>query len=100
MSPRKQVSLETEYDRALQSVCVIICDFVCVCVCLWGPRKGPGEGTPSLGRTKQMDPVFCVFLPLYFLVALLTNQAGLPCPRPHSSHLCTPRLANLGASGL
>uniref|UniRef100_A0A2K6CIH9 Uncharacterized protein n=1 Tax=Macaca nemestrina TaxID=9545 RepID=A0A2K6CIH9_MACNE len=82
MSPRKQVSLETEYDRALQSVC------------------GPGEGTPSLGRTKQMDPVFCVFLPLYFLVALLTKQAGLPCPRPHSSHLCTPRLANLGASGL
>uniref|UniRef100_A0A2K5JF93 Uncharacterized protein n=1 Tax=Colobus angolensis palliatus TaxID=336983 RepID=A0A2K5JF93_COLAP len=81
MSPRKQVSLETEYDRALQSVC------------------GP-EGTPQLGRAKQMDPVFCVFLPLYFLVALLTKQAGLPCPRPHSSHLCTPRLANLGASGL
>uniref|UniRef100_A0A2I2YUW5 Uncharacterized protein n=1 Tax=Gorilla gorilla gorilla TaxID=9595 RepID=A0A2I2YUW5_GORGO len=82
MSPRKQVSLETEDDRALQSV------------------KGPGEGTPQLGRAKQMDPVLCVFLPLYFLVALLTKQAGLPCPRPHSSHLCTPRLANLGASGL
>uniref|UniRef100_A0A2K6QC72 Uncharacterized protein n=1 Tax=Rhinopithecus roxellana TaxID=61622 RepID=A0A2K6QC72_RHIRO len=89
MSPRKQVSLETEYDRALQSVCVIICDFFFFFFC-----------TPQLGRAKQMDPVFCVFLPLYFLVALLTKQAGLPCPRPHSSHLCTPRLANLGASGL
>uniref|UniRef100_A0A2K5LL32 Uncharacterized protein n=1 Tax=Cercocebus atys TaxID=9531 RepID=A0A2K5LL32_CERAT len=92
MSPRKQVSLETEYDRALQSVCVIICDFFFFFVFM-GPKEG-------LGRAKQTDPVFCVFLPLYFLVALLTKQAGLPCPRPHSSHLCTPRLANLGASGL
>uniref|UniRef100_A0A2I3FX84 Uncharacterized protein n=1 Tax=Nomascus leucogenys TaxID=61853 RepID=A0A2I3FX84_NOMLE len=89
MSPRKQGS----------TIC--LCNYFCFFfLYLWGPRKGPGEGTPQLGRAKQMDPVFCVFLPLYFLVALLTKQAGLPCPRPHSSHLCTPRLANLGASGL
>jgi len=78
------VSLETEYDRALQSVYVIICDLFFF-ACIYGaPRKGPREGTAQLGTVKLTDSHFLCVLTSVLLVSLLAKQAGLPVSRTPS----------------
>lgn len=100
MSPRKQLSLETEYDRALQSVYVIICDLFPLPVFTGLLGRGLERVRPSWGGKSQLVCYLCV---LTSVIAYSPAGKASWLPRvqdPGPPRCVYTQLANLGASGL
>lgn len=73
------MSLETEYDRALQSVCVIICDFFFFFVFM-GPKEGARRRYTLAGESKADGSSF-----LCVLTSVLPRSFADKASRPPMS---------------